>query len=182
MDMNGEMATPGSLAPRVRWLIAGACVVTLWIANDGMQSIWEMAEFATKRDPFLFTTGFALAIAIAMAAAFAPRFQVSRLVRLAVLLPVIHLVAIVAAAAMWSVLRGDVARALGNWDHFGRHMPSLLWLVPAFGLLFATAVLIKRRRGEWAHAAVMLALCFLLLIGLWLPFLANLSVSDEVIA
>ena len=177
MNMNGETATPGSLAPRVRWLIACACLVTLWITYDGLLSMWDMAAFATKRDRFMFTSGVTLTIAAAIAIAFVPGFRVSRFVRVAVLLPVIHLAAIFAAAVLWSLLRDDVSRALGEWDDFGRRVPSPVWLVPGFCALYASAILIKRRHGEWAHAAVMLALCFLLVLGLWLPFLSNLSVE-----
>jgi len=44
--------------------------------------------------------------------------------------------------------------------------------------VLAIAIAIKWRRGEWAHAGVMLTLSYLLLIGLWLPILSRLSVSE----
>jgi hypothetical protein len=171
----------GILPSRVRWLIAGACAVTIAIAYEGMHSMWDVVEFATQRSQFMYGTTLALGIAAALACAYLPRFTVSRLVRVAVLLPVIHLIAIFVAAQLWSLLQGDLRTFLREWDlpgaTRGLALPSLIYLGAAFAVVIATAIIIKRRHGEWAHAAVMLTLAFLLLLGFWLPLLSNWSVT-----
>src|SRR6185503_3904439 len=97
-------------------------------------------------------------------------------------LPVVHIVAIIVAACAWQTLRADIAAAdaqLGfrttNTPNIS--LPSVALLVVASGAVLAIAIALKRRHGEWAHAAVMLALSFLLLLGMWLPILSRLCVS-----
>jgi hypothetical protein len=187
----GELAprtralNPGELAPSMRALIAGACAVSVALAALGMDSMWGVVDWLAERigrDAFWYANGLAIAIAFAIAAAWIPRFEVSRLLRVAVLLPMIHLAAIVVAGVTWSSLYRDVA-SLGHTIGYGVYsFPDIagsfsVAIVIGFGAVLAIAIAIKRRHGEWAHAAVMLTLSYLLLVGLWLPILARLSVS-----
>ncbi|HEX5057808.1 MAG TPA: hypothetical protein VFV99_00550 [Kofleriaceae bacterium] len=184
-------APPGEVAPRVSALIAAGCVVTVAIALLGMDSMWGSADWIEQspvwgvgRSEFLYTHGLPLLLMIAMALAFAPRFDVSRVLRIAVLLPVFHLAAIVIAAFAWTAIHADIdaVNEAQGWKvsylpNIG--LPSSAALVVAFGAVFAIAITIKWRRGEWAHAGVMLTLSYLLLVGLWLPILSRLSISSS---
>ena len=177
------------VTPRTRLMIAGACAVTVIIAALGMDSMWGSVEWIEQsdrwsfgRDPFLYQSGLAIALAAVIVALWLPRFEVSRLLRVAVLLPVVHIGAIVVAGFAWSALRGDIAEADASLGFTVTNvpkiaLPSAALLVVAFGIMLAFSVLLKRKHGEWAHASVMMALSFLLLLGLWLPMLSRLSVS-----
>ncbi|HEY5920383.1 MAG TPA: hypothetical protein VIV11_01875 [Kofleriaceae bacterium] len=179
----------GEVAPRVRALIAAACAVTVIIAAMGMDSMWGGVEWVQSserwghdRSAFWYANGLAICLAIGLVLLYLPRFDVSRLLRVAVLMPIVHVIAIFVAGAAWSVLSGDVARMNAHYGWGMYNLPSIVLpsgagLVLAFGALFAIAIAIKRRRGEWAHAGVMIALSYLLLLGLWLPILSRLSVS-----
>jgi hypothetical protein len=184
---------PGKVLPRVRHLIVVGCIVTVAIASMGMQAMWEAVEsvqvssagahgWGFGRSAFWYQNGLALGLAVALVLIAKPRFDVSRLLRVAVLLPIAHALAIVVAGVAWSVLRGDLEIAHRAWGFSTQvpkiALPSAVLLVVAFAALLAIAVAIKRRHGEWAHAAVMLALANLLLVGLWVPVLARLSVSE----
>jgi hypothetical protein len=165
-------------------LIIGACFVSIAIAALGMDSMWGSVEWIINfnapmhRESFWYTNGLAIAMAIALCAAWLPTFPVSRLLRVAVLMPILHLVAIVVAGIAWSVLRHEVELAGWGSSHLPKiALPSAAALVVASAAVLAIGIAIKRRHGEWAHATVMLTLSFLLLVGLWLPILARLSVS-----
>lgn len=182
------------LAKRGRWLIVAGSVVTVLVALVGMQSMWGAAEWVEVsswgaadwgygRNAFWYEYALALGVAAAIALAWLPRFAVDRLLRVAMLLPVIHVVAIAVAACAWSVLQGDIQHttAVLGWGRSNMPevtAPSAILVMIAFGTIVAVAIVIKRRHGEWAHAATMMALAYVLLLGLWLPVLARLSVSS----
>lgn len=182
---------PGDVTPRVRALIVGACIVTIFATAKGMAALWGIVEWievsswgvsdwGTGRTAWRYESGLALAVAAAIALAYLPRFDVSRLLRVAVLLPLIHLVAIVVAAKVWMVLEADLIAKLHTLHNDEAHrpavtLPSLAVVAAAFAAMVAIGIAIKRRHGEAKHATVMLALSFLLLLGIWLPVLCKFS-------
>ncbi len=153
----------------IRFLIATACATSIAIAMYGVQSIWDVHAYATQRDPFWYRDGIALGMAAAVALAFAPPFRLPRLVRVAVLLPVFHVVAMIVAMKVWAVLREDLYAWVTSVRDESSPIPSLGTFAFVFAMLVAAGAAIGERRGEWAHATVMLSLSLLLLLGLWLP-------------
>jgi hypothetical protein len=176
-------------------LIYGACVVTIFVAFKGMAAGWSVVQWVeglddgagSTRSAFWYESALGLGAMGAIALAALPRFRVSRLLRVAVLLPVIHLAALLIAAAMWRVLDGDLVTKvsrLGYQWRMSEYRPAILLptyaqLGAGFGAIVIAAIAIKRRHGEWAHAAVMLALSFLLLVGVWLPVMSRFSLHIE---
>jgi hypothetical protein len=184
----------GDVNPRVRTMIVAACAVTTVIAFYGMRAMWESAEWveesyltgsdwAVGRSRFWYTNGVGLCTIALIALAWLPRFRISQLLRVAVVLPVIHLGAIIAAALIWPILDGDVAAKLAHlgWEPHSMGRPDITLpqpaaLAAAFVAIVLVAIAIKRRHGEWAHATVMLALSYLVLLGMWLPVLSRFAV------
>jgi len=178
--------SPGEVTPRTRFLITSACVVSVIVAWLGMDSMWGTAEWVEEssmwsfgRSAFLYQTGLALAVAAAVVLTWMPRFSVSRLLRVAVLLPVVHVAAIILAGFAWSTLHADIVAAMDYEPSWMPKvaLPSVALLVVAFGAVLAIGIALKRRYGEWAHASVMMTLSYLLLLGLWLPVLSRFCVA-----
>lgn len=187
-----ETVQPGSVTSRVRWLIGTACAVTLLLAAIGMQEMWNCVVWIQRSwgaaDPeagaFWYRHGLALAVTAAIALAWLPRFPISRLLRVAVVLPLVHLAAIVAAGRVWSVFEGGLANLDGLrfkpdfMEYVHVTTPSACVVGLVFAALVLIGIVIKRRHGEWAHATVMLALSYLLLLGMWLPVVARMAVGE----
>jgi hypothetical protein len=132
----------------------------------------EIASYLTYLDPgqgFHAPVWFGIAIAIAVAIAWAPAWRLPRALRVALVLPALHLAAVVTAWATWRML---VARAPTVTEDL-----PMLRVLPIGGVALASALITVavaravagRRRSERLHAAVMFALVHLLLAGLWIP-------------
>src|SRR5262249_29040858 len=116
---------------------------------------------------FWLCNGLALLFAAWIAASYVPRWSMSRALRVAVLLPVAHVVLLGAAWIAWPFVSTHLPRLAETaplvdalpmgWVALGAAVACL-----GFGWLAAP-------RREWLHGAVMLALATLLLVGLWLP-------------
>jgi hypothetical protein len=183
---------PGDVSPRVYAMIVTACIATVVLAFSGMRAMWEYVEWVQEpyfempgRDAFWFTTALGLATCAALAIAWWPAFRIARVLRVALALPIVHLVALVVAAVSWSLLKGELWHDVMTftWRKYDRYvavsLPSLSLIAAAFATMVLVAIAIKRRHGEWAHATVMLALSYLLLIGLWLPIVSRLAISVD---
>jgi hypothetical protein len=164
-----DVVRDGGPPARVKWLVAAGCVTSVGLAQKGMESLWDVSGYAHGQlDRFWMCNGVALGMIIAIACVWIAPLRGSRWLRTATLLPLIHLAAIVAAGKIWIVLDA----AMGEYWCCTIERPP----IPSVALLAALActplvvgLAIKRRHGEWAHAAVMLSLAFLLLLALWLP-------------
>jgi hypothetical protein len=104
-----------------------------------------------------------------------PPTTTTRWIRLAVLLPMTHALALVVALAWLPKL--DL-RTLAGHAPYVEQLPVLPWLGSGLGLVLVLAWVIGGRR-EWTHAFVMLALAFLLLFGLWLPIASLVPVHKD---
>jgi hypothetical protein len=173
----------GAISIRARWLIAAACCVTLLLAEQGMQSIWDVGGLenyrANRLDAFWYTSALPVFVAIALGVMFAPPFRLSRFVRVAVLLPVLHVGCVIFAWTAWSAVQQEADRIGGyySWLHSRFESPSA-WVAIIAPVMLVAAIAIKRKRGEWAQSFAMLSLAFLLLVGLWMPFAGAWSAGE----
>lgn len=174
-----ERRVEGSLPGRVGFLIVAACVVTVLVAATGMKSIWDVTYYAESRDAFWYCNGIALGLTAALAFALLPRWHLPRLLRVAVLVPVMHLGALLVAVKLWAILRADTWAYLVSVADNDSPVPTLPDFALAISLVVVAGTLIARRRGEWAHASMMLALSTLLLVGLWLPIICRWWTNDN---
>src|SRR5262245_14033120 len=140
------------LPDRTRWSILGACVVTVLAAWAGMDSLWDYGDYAISADSTWFRFGLPLGIALALGAAYYPMSDVPRLLRVAVVLPIIHLAAIAVVAHLAEIVNEGI-RAFPYHSNSTEYVavPPLESAAIAAAVLLNTAVIIKRRNGEWAH-------------------------------
>jgi hypothetical protein len=107
----------------------------------------------------------ALWMAVLFGVAAIPRSTTSRSMRLAIVIPLGHALALVVAAIAVQFLDVD---AITEHAPYVEMLPMLPWFVSGLGAMLVVGGAIGGRR-EWAHAFVTLALAFLLLFALWLP-------------
>jgi hypothetical protein len=156
-------------------VLAVASVVTVVAAHLGARNVaWFM-----DINSFWLREGLALGLAATLALAWLPRWRMSRALRVAVVLPAVQIIAI---AIGWAIWRGLASAnpyiPIAKEAPLLRELP-LVWVVAVAGpLTLALAYAIAwKRRGEWLHAWVMLALVWLLLVGLCAPIVARMSTS-----
>lgn len=139
------------------------------LAQQGMTSLWDVSSYAHgSMNRFWMCNGVALGIVAAIACIWLAPLRGSRWLRTATLLPLVHLGATAAAGKLWTVL--DTAMGDAWCCTIERPpIPSIALLASLAAVPIIIGIMIKRRHGEWAHAAVMLSLAFLLLLALWLP-------------
>lgn len=163
----------GSLPRWASWLIACGCAVTVALAAVGARLMWQQDGWHSHVDRFWFCNGLALLLGFWIAMTFLPRWRLARLLRVGVLLPIAHALALAVAWRMWAVASPRMHELLD--------MTPMVRALPIGPLLAGLAIicvvaswLIARRRSrEWPHAATTLALAHLLLLGLWLPIAAT---------
>lgn len=168
-------AGPGTLPAWSRWTIGIASVLTVVvIALGGVLIASELAWEQTAS--FWLREDLAFVAALVITACFAPPAKLSRFLRLAVMLPVIHAIFVACAWRVWETAAQQLAkhsdgRAFAAWFPF--------WSTTGLAAVgfIAISVLVARRR-DWLHALTTLTLSTLLLVGLWMPIVAGMTGND----
>jgi hypothetical protein len=158
---------PGMLPVWGEAVIALACVITFLAVSVGGRLVWGQLPAWLELE--WFASGLTFFVTFWMLASLLPPWRMSRMLRLAVLLPVAHVLVIACAWPMWSALSElmiDSAAATPIGTSFPLALATLGTLI-AFAVIAAVAA--KRRSGEWIHGFTMLSLAQLLLLGLWIP-------------
>jgi len=167
------VATTVAISCAAAVLLVG--VGTYELARAGAPT-WR-GEWATRS---LFVGGWkhvlpAVWMATLLGLAALPPSTTTRWMRLAVVLPIAHALALL-LALLW-LPKLDLSTLTGHAP-FIDQLPVLPWLAAGLVLVLGLAWVIGGRR-EWAHAFVMLALAFLLLFGLWLPIASLVPVHKD---
>ncbi len=161
--------------------VAISCVVTVILVGAGT---YELARAGAPTVRGIWSTRIyfegswmhvlpALWMATFLGVAAIPRSTTTRWMRLAVLLPITHALALVVA-----LIALPSMSTLTDHAPLVESLPVLPWLASGLVLVLALAWAIGGRR-EWTHAFVMLALAFLLLFGLWLPIASIVPVRSS---
>ena len=166
---------PGTVDRWVRWVIGCACVVTVALAAVGPRVLWvqswnDHGDRAAHQglDRGWFCYSLAILALVWVVATTLPRWRLSRFVRVAVLLPIAHLILIGIAWRAWVQLAPRMP-SITRWRAFVSDLPLGAIAALLAAVMIAIAWWIARGRREWSHAFVMLALVDLLLVGLWAP-------------
>lgn len=172
-----ELATwrqaAGTLTPWVRFALALACIATVVLPFAGARMLWFQGGDASGVPGWLFENALAVIALAGVAFAAYPRFALSRYVRLAVLLPLVHLALVALAWPAWLAISGKLA-IVREYYAFARDVPLSLIVGGELVVVGVAAWWITRSRRDTAasHAFVMISLVDLLLLGLWLPLVA----------
>jgi hypothetical protein len=157
----------GQLAGWIGFVIAAACVVTFAAVTIGVDLVVRQIDRAVDRS--WIQNGLTFVVAFGLLAAWLPPSRMSRALRLAVHLPALHAGVIALAWPAWTELARFVTDpALASPLATGFPLAAIVTATLAANAGFALLVA-RPRTGEWLHGFVMLALCELLVLGLWLP-------------
>lgn len=158
----------------VALVVVGACFVTFLAVTLGFDLAFAQIDSAIERGWVKY--GLTYVTVFCMLASWLPPARLSRVVRVAVLLPAAHAVVLVTAWLAWS----DVSR-FSDHDTVSAlvtQFPMATIVIATLCVFVAFALLVARRR-EWLHGFLMLALAELLLLGLWLPISSSLFAGGE---
>ena len=170
----------GDVDAWVRWAVGLACLVTFLIAVVVPRVLRPHGE-GTVFDGFWFRNGLALAVGGVIAFGCMPLGRVSPAVRLAVVLPLLHLGLMIVAWIGWTLLSSRMSTAVVMVPVLDAAPLGWVFGAVAATIAIAGAWIGRARRGEAIHAIVMIALVALLLMGLWLP-IASWFVTDRGLA
>jgi len=165
----------GKVDDKVHIGVVSACLVTLMLAAIAPTALWRSSHGSLEHKGW-YCYSIVAALALCIAVAYVPPFRVTRTLRVALALPVAHLVAVIAAWVMWSAsesrLETYVVAPLVT-------RPALVELVAVLGgtCALAGSLIARRGRGERAQVALVAGLTNLLLLGLWLPIASGLLVD-----
>jgi hypothetical protein len=159
---------------RWRCVVGIGALITIAVVWAAARFLWKLGGVESGLAAFWFRNGPALLVLGMLVAIFAPSGGTSRFVRLAVLLPIVHVVVILASWRAFTWL-GPQLSDLPARSHIVTPLPVLPTVaVMAAALAVSGGLVAWRRRGEWIHAVTIIALVDLLLLGLWLPCAAHL--------
>ncbi len=174
-------AANGEVDRWVRWAVTAACLVTFLIAVTVPRVLRNHGE-GVLFDSFWFKNGLALEVIAVVGFAWIPVGQVSRSVRLAVVLPILHLGLMVVAWVGWDMLASRLSSAVEVTPVLHAIPLGVVFAIVGGSIAIAGWWIARSRRGEAIHAIVMIALVDLLLVGLWLPivswFVTDFGPSD----
>jgi hypothetical protein len=159
----------GELPRWVRCVILLACAVTVFAIGASTYVLWRMGGKYQHIDKWTFRNGPPLVMLMVLVVAFLPSSSVSRFVRMAIVLPLVHVLTLIVA---WRVI--PQLEILASRTPMTHELPVLPMALLLAGTTITVGVLIARRRRDRIHAIVMIALANLLLLGLWVPIAARL--------
>lgn len=156
----------------VRWAVTFGCLVTFLIAVTVPRVVAPHGE-DTMFDGFWFKNGLALGTGLVIAFGWLPFGPVSRSVRLAIVLPLLHLAVMTTAWIGWTVLASRMKTAAEVMPMLEAVPLGWVFVGVAASIAIAGCWIGRRRRGETIHAIVMISLVALLLLGVWLPLASS---------
>jgi hypothetical protein len=163
----------GTLRIGIRLALLIASLVTIAMPFAGAYVLWGQGGDETGIPKWLFEGGLGVIAILGIALAVVPRFALSRWMRLAVLLPLVHLSLVAVAWPVWLVIAAKID-SVDRWYYLAHTIPLSAMIVGEVVVVAgaACAVTWRRRDVAWSHAFVMIALVDLLLLGLWLPVIS----------
>lgn len=174
LELTSWRQPAGTLKLWVRVALALACIATVVIPFVGARVVWWQGADALGIPRWVFNDALALFAAAGVAACAFPRFAQSRYVRLAVLLPLVHIAAVAIAWPVWLAIADKIDAKVPQWYFRAVDLPLSALIGGELLIVGVAAWWIARRRrdADASHAFIMIALVDLLLLGLWLPLVS----------
>lgn len=169
-DPSMDLARPreGQVDVWVRVVVTLAVVCTLVVLFAAPRLVWMRGRHELGFSLFWFhnALGLAASAVLVLACVWPGR---SRFVRLAIVLPILHAFAMIAAAIAWALLADRMPLAQDTAPLLERIPIRIVlpWFAIATG--FGGWLVARTHRREALHGIVMFALAHLLTLGLWLP-------------
>jgi hypothetical protein len=172
----------GTLRLWVRALIAVAWMLTVAIVVVVGRLVWSNAHHIGHPEPFWYRNLAAVVVGMAFLCAVSAPARITRWIRVAVALPFAQAAGVLTSWLLWRSLDTSASEW---WDPtpLAATLPladavPLGVVVLGLAIAYAAVAAAVARRHERLHAAVMLALANLLLVGLWSPIASRLGCSD----
>jgi hypothetical protein len=164
----------GTLKLWVRVALGLACVATIVLPFAGARVLWSQGAEALHVPSWVFQNALAAFGAAGVFAAAFPRFAQSRYLRLALLLPIVHIATVAIAWPVWLAIANKIDTTVPRWYFLAVDIPMSAIIAGELVIVAIAAWCITRRRRDAgaSHAFIMIALVDLLLLGLWLPLVA----------
>jgi hypothetical protein len=169
----------GVLPVWVRCAVACAAVLTMIVAVAGPQALLDAANLESEYDVGWFRSGIAVVLGLWIAMCLFGYGRLSGWLRLAVLLPVAHLVALAIAWADWAAYSDRLPPELQENPMMAALPMSWAVLGLAATCALGGRAIAWRRGRDWVQVATMIALLQLVLLGLWLPIITNIWVDGQ---
>lgn len=157
----------------VRCLVGGAMITTLVIAMLVPMLLLQVDPNG-RFDHDSLRYGLGVVAGLMIAIAYVSRSSVAVAARVAILLPLVHLVVMGAAWMGWTVLWPSLPHAHEQVPLVDAIPISVVVAVLAAVIAIAARLIARRGRREVVHVVVMIALVEVLLLGLWLPIASHL--------
>jgi hypothetical protein len=156
----------------VRVTVVLALAATAFVVLVGPRVMWTREVHTPALSKWWFSNTLAMAYGAFVAIALVMPARTTRYVRLAIVLPLIQIALLFGAWCAWKLMRAKMPSAVEATPLLERLPISIVvpWLALAIGV--AARLVARRRKREWLHAALMIALVNLLLFGLWLPIVS----------
>ncbi|MEO8552526.1 MAG: hypothetical protein ABI678_21260, partial [Kofleriaceae bacterium] len=163
----------GTLQRWVRIALALACIATIVLPFAGARVLWFQGADALHLPGWVFQNALAVFAAVGVFACASPRFAQSRYLRLAVLLPLVHVATVAVAWPAWLAIANKID-TVPRWYFVAVDIPMSAIIGGELVIVGIAAWWITRRRRDAgaSHAFMMIALVDLLLLGLWLPLVS----------
>jgi hypothetical protein len=163
----------GTLRPVVRLALVLACIATVMLPFAGARVLWMQGGDDCGLQQSLFENGLATLAVLAVVCIAWPKFSLSRYVRLAVMLPIVHLLLVAVAWPAWLEIAPKI-ETVERWYYLAQKIPLSSIVIGELVVVAGAARLIAGRRRDttWSHAFVMISLVELLFLGLWLPIVS----------
>jgi hypothetical protein len=158
-----------------RWIalvVFGGAIATIAVAALGASNLhqWVLSSRDLRVDPLFLVAGLAFVLATCTLL----RSRAPRALQVALVLPIVHLVAVALIPIALCPSLTATARILDDTALLRKLPYGWVLVIAASETMLVAALIAWRRRGEWLHATVILALVQLLLVGLWLPLASDL--------
>lgn len=172
-DLGVWRAPAGVLTAWVRHALGLACIASVALPLAGARTLWHELRDRVHTDPFWSQNGLALLAFASIVALAVPKWHLTRWLRIAVVLPVLHLVLVAVAWPVWLQIRAEVEDTSRMFE-LSSALPLTAVIAGELAVIGAAAAWLGRGRRDSgpSHAFAMIALCNLLLLGLWLPLVA----------
>jgi hypothetical protein len=153
----------------VGWTLGAASVMTIILVGVGTVEIAAYGDWGHEYTKPWSGGLLALAVAGVLAACWGPPARMGRVLRVALLLPIVQVAAAFGAIAIWRVASIEMPDLAAITPYLKALPPYWVFVIGGVMTFVLGAIIAGGRRGLWLQATATLSLVQLLFLGVWLP-------------